>query len=306
MQIQTFSIVVGSRACNAQCPFCVSAMTGFDQVSSEPGHLDEQGFNKAARLAELGGCTTALLTGKGEPTLFPKEITRFLDPINRNHNFPIIELQTNGISIGRLANKMGHSNISTDNLFEWRRLGLDTIAISVVSIHNVHNKEIYLGNKSEYPDLATTIGYLRAFGFTVRLCVMMSKTWTCSYENVLLAIQFAKRNHVSQLTFRPIVSTTKKTENKDVNTFIEHNGLSPRLVKRIYGKVDGDSRATRIMSLVHGATVYDFDGQNVCMSNCLTNEPEKTNEIRTLIYYSSGEISYDWQYKGAIIRDSSQ
>ncbi len=27
MKIQTFSIVAGSEACNARCPFCISKMT---------------------------------------------------------------------------------------------------------------------------------------------------------------------------------------------------------------------------------------------------------------------------------------
>ena len=52
------------------------------------------------------------------------------------------------------------------------------------------------------------------------------------------------------------------------------------------------------MKLMHGATVYDVAGQNVCLSNCLT--VGKTDEdIRQLIFFPDGKISYDWQHEGA-------
>ncbi len=54
------------------------------------------------------------------------------------------------------------------------------------------------------------------------------------------------------------------------------------------------------MSLMHGAKVYDVDGQNVCISDCLTVEPD-SDSIRTLIFYSDGRVTYDWQHDGAVL-----
>jgi hypothetical protein len=51
---------------------------------------------------------------------------------------------------------------------------------------------------------------------------------------------------------------------------------------------------------MHGAEVFDVDGQNVCMSDCLTNDASN-GDIRTLIFYSNGRITYDWQYEGAVL-----
>jgi hypothetical protein len=56
----------------------------------------------------------------------------------------------------------------------------------------------------------------------------------------------------------------------------------------------------RILRLSHGAEVYDVDGQNVCLTDCLT-VPSGEGQIRTLIYYSSGRVAYDWQYQGAVL-----
>ena len=65
MEIQTFSIVVGTRACNASCPFCVSRMTGFGKLP-KARVINERNFRKACLLAERAGSTTVLMTGKGE------------------------------------------------------------------------------------------------------------------------------------------------------------------------------------------------------------------------------------------------
>lgn len=57
------------------------------------------------------------------------------------------------------------------------------------------------------------------------------------------------------------------------------------------------------MTLMHGAhaaKVYDVDGQNVCVSDCLTVEAAG-DDIRTLIFFADGKICYDWQHPGARI-----
>lgn len=59
-----------------------------------------------------------------------------------------------------------------------------------------------------------------------------------------------------------------------------------------------DARAARILTLMHGAVVYDLAGQNICLTDCLTLAPE-TSDIRTLIYFADGKIAYDWQYPAA-------
>lgn len=316
MKIQAFSIVVGKRACNAHCKFCVSHMTGFDKIPTS-NQIDLQGLQKACQLANIGDCTTVLLTGKGEPTLYPDEVTTYLRVVGSL--FPLIELQTNAIHIGRLAQafysgqlknpmeKIPGASLTENDLVSWKRLGLDTIAISTVGIREQDNKETYLWHRDEaYPDLTTTIKYLHRLGFSVRLCVMMRKGAVDSFDKVVDVVGFAKENSVAQVTCRPIVSTDKSTDEEEVNRYVEDNGLAPEVAQSICAQIDASKFSTKLMSLMHGATVYDFDGQNLCMSNCLTNEGDSANEIRTLIFYSTGEIAYDWQYKGAVLRGATK
>lgn len=304
MKIQTFSIVVGTKACDAHCNFCVSHTTGFSELPKNRS-INTPRFLKAVQLAKMSGCTTVLFTGKGEPTLYPEEITDYLERLVEYRNyayninissFPLIELQTNGIRIG-------NGEIGSDTLRAWKLLNLNTIGLSVVGVTNEQNKKIYLHHRDiEYPDLAQTVDIINNAGFSTRLCLMMHKGIVDSPEKLLNAIQWAKSHGVTQMTVRPIRRPSVVDPNGTGTVkYINDNGLSDEEVDTIRNFVA--SKGTHIMTLMNGAheaRVYDVDGQNVCMSDCLTVEPSG-DDIRTLIYYSDGKLCYDWAYKGARI-----
>jgi len=302
MKIQTFSIVVGTRACDAKCPFCVSRMTGFDEIPRSRD-LNEINFRKACRLAQLGGTTTVLMTGKGEPTLYPDEISRYLLHLEP-HNFPFIELQTNGLALGKLfeTGESGVPGLNVERLKVWRDLGLNTIAISTVGTGRQDNAFIYKGSDyyESYPDLHVTVKGLRDLGFTVRLCVMLQNGLPATGDVDLITrvrrcIDWCKDNDVPQLTIRPI-RRPKRTEDGKAFSYVKENGMTDDQISRIHDWVE--ENGTKLMSLIHGAEIYDVGGQNVCLADCLTISPED-DDIRTLIFYPDGKLTYDWQYQGA-------
>ncbi len=305
MRIQTFSIVVGSQACDASCPFCISKVTGFEQLPKGP-EINQRNLKKAIRLAQMSGTTTVLLTGKGEPTLYPQQITTYLQELG---DFPFIELQTNGIRIGRVAQRREPSDsverrltsrqITRDRLEEWRDHGLNTIAISTVGINPADNQRIY---HEDYPPLERTVSFLRSLGFTVRLCVMMQKGMVDTFDKVHEVAKWCKTNDVAQLTVRPIRRSSSPLAMSEMSAeerYVAEFGLTSGDETAIRDLVH--AQATHIHTLMngaHAARIYDWDGQNICVSDCLTSEPA-SDDIRTLIYYPSGELSYDWQYPGA-------
>jgi hypothetical protein len=71
-------------------------------VMLDEPEVNWRNFRVACRLAERCGVTTAMLTGKGEPTLFPEQITKYLQALSE-FPFPIIELQSNGILLAERA-----------------------------------------------------------------------------------------------------------------------------------------------------------------------------------------------------------
>src|SRR5258708_843709 len=66
MKIQTFTIVAGSLACDARCPFCVAEMTPAHGTTLTLPAPNWRNFEKACQLALMSGVTTVLITGKGE------------------------------------------------------------------------------------------------------------------------------------------------------------------------------------------------------------------------------------------------
>jgi molybdenum cofactor biosynthesis enzyme MoaA len=295
MRIETFSIVVGTKACDGHCPFCVAKMTGNKELPALDS-INEANFHKACRLAEMRGTTTVLLTGKGEPSLYPKQVLGFLQLLQPK-NFPFVEMQTNGLSLGYLA-RDGRSDakgLDRDMVRQWQESGLNTLALSVVDTVDAQNALIY---NSDYPELKRTIGFIHEFGFTVRLCVMMLHGFVDSPEKVEEVVRFCREEGVEQLTIRPIRQTKAKSQSDAAALYVEKNGLNKTQEKIISGwcVVNG----TKLMTLPHGATIYDVHGQNLCLSDCLTVNGEDDN-IRTLIFYPNGTLAYDWQYPGAIL-----
>jgi len=292
MNIQTFSVVSGTKACDAKCPFCISRMTGFDNTDlSHP--INKRNLKKAILMAERHSAQSILITGKGEPTLYPHQISEYLTLFRElGCSVPVIELQTNGILIGKLAN--GERSLVTESILEyWYNNGLDIIALSVVDVDGDGNKKVYT---EDYPDLEKTIKFIRSFGFQVRICVMMQKGLIDGIGQFDKCVKFCKKNDVFQLTIRTIKKTDKKAEDVVSSEYVAKYGLDLCDVRSIREYIQ--STGTLLKKLVHGAEVYDYYGQNVCISDCLTVEPTNS-DIRTLIFYPSGEISYDWQYSGA-------
>ena len=196
MKIQTFSIVAGSRICNAGCPFCVSRMTGLELDAKEP-EVNWRNFHKACRLAQLNNVTTALITGKGEPTIFPGQITKFLMEMDEGeYRFPFIELQTNGLLIA--------NGKCDEHLPYWYEYGMTTVAISLVHWEQDRNQEVYRFRGQNHYDLPALIAKLKKIGFSIRMTVMLLDGFIDDIDKLDNLVRFAKENRVQQLTIRPI------------------------------------------------------------------------------------------------------
>jgi len=252
MKIQTLSIVAGTRACDARCPFCVSKMTGVDALLGNATDINERNFHKTALLAKQAGTTTVLITGKGEPTLYPQVITRYLELLEP-YKFPFIELQTNGIRLGKNS-RGARGGIHPGTLKTWYGLGLNTIALSTCGVHRSDNRPIY---GEEYPEMGQLVDFVHSVGFSVRLCLMMHYGGIYSPGGLDQVIEFCKVHSVDQLTARSIRKPNSSVDSEAAE-FVEESGLIPSAEKEIYEHIK--ATGTLIMKLEHGAEVYDVDG----------------------------------------------
>ncbi len=284
MKIGTFSILVGGRSCNAKCPFCISKMTPPSGVTPASPQVNWRNFNKAALFAKSNNVTTVLLTSKGEPTLWPEDISSYLDELRR-YSFPIIELQTNGVRLDGLV----------EYLRNWYNSGLTTIALSCVSVDVNDNRKIYT---DKYPDLAKTVHLLHSLGFSVRLTLMMIKDIVDNPYSLGAVISWCQKEKVEQLTVRSI-TPTNYSDDTEIYFYTDRNKLSKGQEYELEKWLE--DAGTHILTLQHGSKVYDVDGQNVCLSDCLTVHPDGEEEVRQIIFFPDGHLRYDWQREGAII-----
>ncbi len=291
MKISTFTLVAGTLACNARCPFCIAKMTPTNGVElKEPEQINWRNFKIACDLAKQSGVSTCLITSKGEPTLFPKQITSYLHYMYMNNPFPIIEIQTNGIFLAE-------NQLSEEYLRQWYDYGLSTIAISIVHYDQEKNRQLMTPYKEKYIDIPKLIKKLHSFGFSVRLKCTLCKDYIDNIKDVQNLINFASENKVEQLTLCP-VTLTEISDNEKVLEWTKNNLIKIEDRNKIKSYLD--CHGNEILNLPHGAIVYDVNGQNVCLTNCLTVD-KNTEEMRQLIFFPDGHLRYSWQYPGAIL-----
>jgi wyosine [tRNA(Phe)-imidazoG37] synthetase (radical SAM superfamily) len=293
MKFQTLSLVAGTQICNAKCPFCVSKLTSLEYVDKKPEEINHRNLNKAFRLAEIGNVTTVIITGKGEPTLYPEHIDTYLSMIG-DYNFPFIELQTNGL----ILELDTYKDRDIDEMLEsWACWGLTTILISNVGYDYELNRSIYFPHKKQWINIQKVVDKIHKHGINVRLTTVGIDKGIDSPEKIKKLVEWADFLNVKQLTWRP-VNKPQEHSDDEVANWVEEGGLSVEQVKNIRNYVEQNGKL--LYNLVHGAAVYDLHGKNFCLSNCLTHDPMEET-VRQLIFYPDGSLYTDWVHKGSVL-----
>lgn len=283
MKTSSFSIVVGNRACNMNCPFCVSKMTQTEMGDTEPNWYR---FYIACDIAEKAadGLISVLLTGKGEPTLYPNQITTYLHKMGKR--FPLVDLQTNGLTIAKDPDMLKHLEI-------WRDLGLTLVCVSVADRHGDDSSRI-MGGPDDY-DYWEAVDKIKGLGLACRINCTMTRDGLDGLGEVWAMISKCKSKGVDQLTLRS-VARPETSISPEAAKWVDDN--KPYADDECIYKFLSSSK--ELLRLPHGASIFDVDGQNVCVNNCLTQDTNPNN-IRQIIFFPDGRISYDWCYPGARI-----
>lgn len=290
MKFQMMSVVVGTSACVTVCPFCVSGEFMNKENRIEP-KVNWRNFKIACKLADRSGVDTVMLTSRGEPTLFPEQITQYLTELD-NFGMPFKELQTNGIPMAKNMKKY------RPYLEKWYELGLTHITISTVSNRPEINKEVYTPHAKEYISLPNLISDLHEIGFSVRLTCVCTKEWMSTPEQIDKYIKFAKDNKVEQVTLRPLNDEYRR---ETAQSWINQHKMSEEDKKDIGNHLD--KTGIKLMDLNRIGSVYDVDGQNVMFSLPLTKYTKNSDaeEARNLIFFQNGSIRYEWEKDGAVL-----
>ncbi len=249
MKIQTYTVVVGDRTCNAQCPYCISCMTPSYGLATP----SMRNFRIGCELARDYGASTMFLTGKGEPTLHPCEIEEYV-MLGRKYGFPLIELQTNGILIAEID-----SDPETLGFLErWYEKGLTTVSLSIAHHNNAVNSRLLRPNGEPY-DIWKAVDILHERGFSVRISCMMMLAYVASGYGVEELMRVCKEHDVEQVTVRGI-DRPDVTRNNEKAKWIDDHYLEH--VNRDVRKHIEATNGIKLLELPHGGIVYDWNGQS--------------------------------------------
>jgi molybdenum cofactor biosynthesis enzyme MoaA len=282
MKTHTFSIVVGTAACNASCPHCISKMTR--SKAPKTPVIDEAKFNIACRVVEQArdGLVHVLLTGKGEPMLFPGQIQQYMELMN--FRFPLVELQTNGTLIDQA--------FAQGNLQRWQQEGLTRVCISIAHFDPCRSNEL-MGINEDY-NFWQAVATLKNYGFSVRLNCTLLRNGVSMPREFERLVHLCHVHDVDQLTLREV--DMPEDAAGSVAEYVKREqpqgaigGLNNHLIRK---------GAVKLLTLPHGGIVFDYHGQNVCLSNCITSTTDP-NDIRQLIFFPDGRLMYDWKYPAA-------
>jgi molybdenum cofactor biosynthesis enzyme MoaA len=283
MKTHTFSIVVGTGACNIKCPYCVSKMTCQARKSHDINWLR---FDIACRMVLMArdGLVNAMFTGTGEPCLYPDDITAYLNAMQKR--FPLVTLQTNG------------TLLKESKLKQWADAGLTAVCFSVAALSpHTSNQIMKVGEAYKDFNYWDKIKMVQDLGLMVRINCTMLRVGVHKPAQVEDFVNECRERGVVQLTLRE-VDMPDNAADSEVVDYVKVQKPHGAAEKLYYYLVMNGAHV--LQKLPHGGTVFDYRGQNVCISNCLTDKTDP-NDIRQIIFYPNGDIGYDWKYKGARI-----
>ncbi len=287
----TYTMIAGNKACVNDCQICISKMTPDYGLGYDAPVVDWDAFDRSTNYALNHDAEVALITGKGEPTLYPAQITEYLHRIEKVENlrgmrFDKREIQTDG----SLLAKGGHYDGWLD---VWKNHGLDTVALSIYHYEASKNEELFRPKGGrKYFDLPELIEKLDDRGLKTRLsCVMLDGYIDCVQE-VENVIRYAEANDVFQLTFRRADAPADPL-NLETAQFIQDHKLSDERLMEINDFIETEGQFC--YDLPHGANVYEIFGQNVCVTTGLSVVEKEQEIIRQLIFFPPGLLTTSWE-----------
>lgn len=280
-KIYSVSVVTGTSECNAKCKFCAGR---YLREQAKPDSIYYKNLESAIKLCARYGGWSLSLTGSGEPTCSPQEVTKVLKIYNECANqgayFPNVNLFTNGILIG-------DEKFCASNLHIWRGLGLNNIALSV---HSVDEKEqaLFYGIR-EYPNFNTIKQNVEDCAIGVRCTLLLNKNSVndaASYERAVTKLaDMGFKNITSWAVCNPDGSRCDATPSRMGMASIRY--WLWRNAKLCHGHS-------------WGGGVYDWNGNILRLTDYVTKHNPHNNFVRQLVVFQDGTVAYSWIRDGAL------
>jgi len=306
MKIQSLSIVVPTKKCVNNCPFCVSKThdNEYENLQKEP--LFERDFKERLEYARDNGTNTIILTGTGEALQNKTFIEKFAKwNSEMTKPFYVIELQTTGVYLD-------------DKTLKWLRedIGVKTISLSVSDLFdNKNNLDVIGVHKNLQFDLDEICEKIKSFGFNLRISLnvldninehllitddvkdldyMFIEDGASNYNFNKLKNRI-KELGADQVTFRELWTSKNDTE---IDNWINKNKVDYDFFISLNQYIK--SNGSLINVLPFGSEQYSLDEISVVIDDDCMAENVK-EELKYLILRENGKLYFKWDDKGSLI-----
>lgn len=290
MKIQSISIVVPTKRCMNDCPFCVSKM----HDNEYEDQFDEFQMEKRIKYAVNNGVSNAILTGTGEAIqnkTFLRKLCKLFEKMN--HPFPSVELQTTGVLLD--SHKEGNVTFMGQypNLALLKSLGVNTISLSVSDIFDDNSNMKYIGvpNLAHFK-LRKLITLLKTEGFNIRLSLNMTKSF--NGHNGQQILERSKELGANQVTFRKLYTSGKDSPE---DKWVENNSCNEKILDFLKFRI---KEGTPLYRLPYGPMVYSVMGMSAVLDDdCMSKE--NNDSLKYVILREDGKLYCRWDDKGSLI-----
>jgi MoaA/NifB/PqqE/SkfB family radical SAM enzyme len=281
MNIQSISIVVPTKRCMNDCPFCVSKMHDNEYENS----FDTFQMSKRIKYAVNNGVNTAIITGTGEAMqnkAFLEKLAKLFEDMN--HPFPNVELQTTGVLL--------LSDITNIQLLT--KLGVNTISLSISDVFDNHSNMRYIGvPKKVHFKLDKLIPFLKDCGFNIRLSLNMTSAF--DGHNSFDILKRAKELGANQVTFRKLYTSGNDSPE---DQWVEKNSCNESILEFLISKIR--SEGIPLYRLPYGPMAYSIEGMSVVLDDdCMSKE--NNDSLKYVILREDGKLYCRWDDKGSLI-----
>lgn len=289
MKIQSISIVVPTKRCVNNCPFCVSRMHDNDFEDS----FVFSAYRKRIKYAIMNGVTTLIITGTGEALQNRTFLSQLADLLESNgHPFPNVELQTTGVMLNQYKDGLRRDFYNIGLL---KKIGVNTISLSVSDIFNDDNNMKIIGTPDKLKfKLGELISLLKDNDFNIRLSLNLLNVYNPTKPEDL--INKCKRLGADQITFRKMYfnADTVTEEDKWVSRYrlsnLKVNEINDFIVKN----------GNKLYKLPFGADVYSYNGMSIAVDNdCMSKND--TDSLKYVILRENGKLYCRWDDEGSLI-----
>jgi len=280
-KIYSVSALVGDGTCNANCDFCAGK---YLRHQAGKNKIYDKNLEAAIKLSARYGGWSLSLTSSGEPACDPDALTNALEIYQKcaqeGAYFPNVNLFTNGILFG-------NEKFCDKYLDNWRKLGLNNIAVSVHAVDEKDQAAVY-GIKS-YPELEKIVSNVEKHGLGVRGTLLLRKCGIDNSTKYEAAVKTLIDKGINNITSWP-VGNPDSTRNEYTPSRLGLFGIKRWLHRN----------AKMCHGHVWGGGVFDYKGNILRITDYVTKHNPKKDFVRQLVVFQDGLVAYSWIREGAL------